>query len=453
LSTLIDQNVGVAASAFKAISASFKPLQAGVPQNLTSIAKASAAGTATVADQNSQAGSAAASIANTLSTAATNTLKGAVTAAGAVATSTLATNTIAATAGLAALNAVNSIVHSPAAASGAANNSTAAVSGATTTAQTAVTTTANAVGGTATAATVNGVTGPVTSVSNAVTGHALNTTIGGVQNAENNVSAVAGAGPTLAAGGLPALSNAAAVVQSGSIGSTAAVQASGLSNLPGGINTAASVINNSTTAVNRIPGTAQLTGLIQNAQASAMNSITAAATGAVAGITGAAAAAAKLGGLAALASNNLSVGGVAQLQSAISALAKGGIAAIKMPTVGFNTNSRATITAQTTKILGDPGIPAPNLTGGVSESTANDYQARLDQASALRKQLDQLETAWLAAADVGRSAQNTYIKLVNTYPAGSPNIETAKAALLQAQQDYKAAGEAYNNFRKAHPEL
>jgi hypothetical protein len=477
LSTLVDQSVGVAASAFKAISNSFKPLQAGVPQNLTAIAKTNAASTAALAGQNSQAGGLVAGITAGIATTATGLVKAATTAA----TSSLATNAIALAAGAGALAAVNSVIHSASTTAGTVNNSTASVTGAQSANQNAAAAAASAQGGTATLSTVGGVTAPVTSISNMVVGHALNTTIGGEENAVNNIAAVSGAGPTIAAGGLPALSNAAAVVQQGSIGSTAATLASGLSNLPGGINTAAAVINNAPAATTVVPGTSVLTTLINNTQtaamtgvatasgalggltakANALNSIAAtavlgalpqtAAASAVTGIAGAAAG--NLGGLAALAAAGLSVGGAAQLQSAISALAKGGIAAIKMPTVGFNTNNRAAITAQTTKILGDPGIPAPNLTGGVSESTANNYQTRVDSVAALRKQQDQLETAWLAAADVGRSAQNTYVTLVNTYPAGSPNIESAKAALLRAQQDYKAAGEAYKNFRKEHPEL
>jgi len=481
LSTLVDQSVGVAASAFKAISASFKPLQAGVPQNLTSIAKTNAANNATVADQNSQAGSSLASITNSITSAATSAATGAIKAATAVATSSLATNTLGIAAGLTALNAVNSIVHSASVVGGAVNNSTAAVTGAATATQTAITNAAGAIGGTATLSTAGGITGPVNSVSNNVVGNALNTTIGGVQNAVNNIAAVSGAGPTLAAGGLPALSNAAAVVQQGAIGATSATLASGLSNLAGGINTAASVVNNAPTARNNIPGTTSLTSLINNAQAAAMNGVSSAA-GALGGLTAkanalnsiaatavigalpqvaaasaaagiASAAASKLGGLASLAASGLSVGGIAQLQSAISALSKGGIAAIKMPTVGFNTNNRAAITAQTTKILGDPGIPAPNLTGGVSTSTANDYQTKLDQAADLQKQYSALQKTTNDAITTATDAQNKYITAKNNLPAGDPGIASAEDTLHNAVVVLRAAQAAEVAFLKAHPEV
>ena len=481
LSTLVDQSVGVAASAFKAISASFKPLKAGVPQNLTSIAKTNAANNATVANQNSQAGSALAGITNSITSAATGAATGAIKAATAIAASSLATNTLGITAGLTALNAVNSIVHSASVAGGAVNNSTAAVTGAVTATQTAATNVASAIGGTATLSTAGGITGPVTSISNEVVGHALNTTIGGVENAINNVAAVSGAGPTIAAGGLPALSNAAAVVQQGAIGATSATLASGLSNLAGGINTAASVVNNAPTARNNIPGTSALTSLINNAQAAAMNGVSSAA-GALGGLTSkanalnsiaatavigalpqvaaasaaagiASAAASKLGGLASLAASGLSVGGAAQLQSAISALSKGGIAAIKMPTVGFNTNNRAAITAQTTKILGDPGIPAPNLTGEVSASTANDYQTKVDQAADLQKQYSALQKATNDAISTATDAQNKYITAKNNLPAGDPGITSAEDTLHNAVVALRAAQAAEVAFLKAHPEV
>jgi len=463
LSSLVDQSKGIAASAFNAIKNSFTPLQAGIPQNLTAIAKANAAAAATIADQTSQAsGSLLGKV-----TGAVSSLAG---AAGSV--SSLAKDAIGSVSGaVAAVTSTAASLSNIAKATGAVNNSIASVAGEISSVSKSLSSIANAVGGTSTGITVGGITGAANSISAAVTGHALNTTIGGVENAVNNVAAIAGAGSTLAAGGLPALSNAASVIQQGASAATSSVLASGLSNLPGGINTVSAVLNNAKGAINSIPGSTALSGLIDNAHSSALNAVSPAAgplggltsatntltnltSSSINGIVGAlGAAASKLGGLTSLASAGLSAGGIAQLQSSIASLASGGPAAINLPTVGFNTNDRTSITAQTTSLLGDPGIPPPNLTGAVSTDTISTYEAQQAANQALSDQYNVLLNAVSSALSNLAITQSAYMTAENNLPAGDPGISTAYQAFLAASAVLAAAEDAVNAFQQSNPQF
>lgn len=500
LSSLLDQSKGIAGSAFGAISKSFIPLKAGVPQNLTSIAKENAAAAAAVASQTSQAsgsllGKAAGALGSISGaagavgsiTGAAGKLQGAVGsisgAAGSV--SGLAKGALGSMSGaVTAVTASASSLSNIAKATGAVNNSIASVAGGISSASRSLSSVASAVGGTSTGITVGGITGAANSISKAVTGHALNTTIGGIENAVNNVAAIAGAGSTLAAGGLPALSNAASVIQQGASAATSSVLASGLSNLPGGINTVSAVLNNAKGAVNSIPGANALSGLINNAHSSAINAVSSAA-GALGGLTSAAntlsnlvpsaksalggalgaasslggtlgnlsgalsGAASKLGGLTSLASAGLSVGAIAQLQSSIASLSSGGPAAINLPTVSFNTNDRASITAQTDSLIGDPGIPSPNLTGAVPAEAADTLQDRSNVVMEGAK----LGTAFINATSARDKALKAYDKAVKKLPAGDPAIAAARATYDAAVAAAESAYDTFKKFQNAHPEL
>jgi hypothetical protein len=430
LAGLVDKEKGVAASAFNAIKNSFKPFKAGVPQNLTQIAKANAAAAATIANQTTQAST---NLLNTVgsATGALSSIAGAAT--GALGAATGALSSVAGSVG-GITNAVASV-----------NNSVSSITGSVVSATNSVTAIAGA--GTAISSTINNVTAVASSVSNAVTGSALNTTIGGVQNAVNSVSALAGAGATIAAGGTVALTNAAVSIQQGASAATSSALASGLSNLPGGVNTVSNVVNQAAGAINTIPGTSALTGAIKSATSAAMNgvaSVTAATgalssvasnlgnvSGAINGALGSAtgalnnalgSAASQLGGLTALASAGLPVGAVAQLQSSIAALAGGTPGAIALPSVGFNTTDRASITKQIGATLGDPGIPTPNLVGAIPESA----KSAIDDA---RQKAEQEYKDAGAAFDTYivkiKAALDEYKKLDATLPQGDPAIDAA----------------------------
>lgn len=432
LAGLMDQAKGVAASAFNAIKNSFKPFKAGVPQNLTQIAKENAAAAAEVANQTTQAGSnllnAAGSIAGSASGAlssATGALSS-VSGAGAL-TGALSSASRAIGSATGALSSIAGSVGGITNAAASINNSVASITGGLNSATNAITSVVAT--GTAVSTTINNVTAVASSVSRAVTGSALNTTIGGVQNAVNSVSALAGAGATIAAGGTAALTNAAVSIQRGASAATSSALASGLSNLPGGINTVSNVMNQAAGAVNAIPGLGPLSGAIRAASSAAMNGLPAvtAATGALSSLAGNLGsvsgalgdAASRLGGLTALASAGLPVGAVAQLQSSIAALAGGTPGAIALPSVGFNTTDRTAITSQINATLGDPGIPTPNLVGSIPDTTIATLEDRIQTT---RAEARAARAAFVSLEQEAKVLLDEYKRLDRTLPPGDPKI-------------------------------
>jgi len=467
LAGLMDQAKGVAASAFDAIKNSFKPFRAGVPQNLTQIARDNAAAAAEVANQTTQAGSNLLNAAGSIAGGAVGALgsaTGALSSVGGALSGTVgalgsATGALSSVGGAITrtTGALSSIAGSVGGITNAAsiNNSVASITGGLTSVTNAITSVAGV--GTSISATINNVTAVASSVSGAVTGSALNTTIGGVQNAVNTVSALAGAGATIAAGGTAALTNAAASIQRGASAATSSALASGLSNLPGGINTVSTVVNQAAGAINAIPGLGPLSGAISAASSAAMNGLSSvtAATGAlsslagnldnVSGALGGAAgalsgalgdAASRLGGLTALASVGLPVGAIAQLQSSIAALAGGTPGAIALPSVGFNTTDRTAITNQINATLGDPGIPTPNLVGSIPETARASIDELEQQAQAENRAA---HAAFMEISATVIAALNEFKRLDSTLPPGDPKIAEA----YQKWRDL-AYGDEYN---------
>lgn len=443
LAGLMDQAKGVAGSAFAAVKDSFKELEEGVPQNLTQIAKDNAATAAAVADQMTGAAGEIKSV----TTDALGKLKGAAgKLSGAVGAATGALGQLKDAAGSLAATAsgvLNTVEGAVSTATAAAQNSVDSITGAATNAGAELAQAGKTLTDTATAITtsVNDVSAVATSFSGSIKS-AINTTIGGVEHATNSVGAIAGAGATLA-GGLAALSNQATAIQAGASASVSSILASGMSGLPGGLNTAASVMNNAVGAINKIPGTGGLTSLIKDAQSSAMNGLTSKLNGALGEIQG------KLGGLTAFASAGLPVGAVAQLQSAISSLSSGSPATISLPTVGFNTTNRVEIAAQTDSVIGDPGIPSPNLTGEIPQDAKN----TLEGQSKVLMEGSKLTTALTKAESAKNKALKAYDKAAKTLPAGDPAIAAAVAAYEAAEAARKAAYATFRAFCDAHPEV
>lgn len=397
LTGLLDQAKGISASAFDAIKKSLKPLKAGVPQNLTQIAKKAAAEAAEIANQTSQTSTSLLSGV----TGAASTLTGAVSGiAGGLSSVTGAVSGITGT--TSAIGSVSNVL-------GAVNNSVAGITGE----LTSVTNTLSSVTNTATsiATTVGGITAAAGSVSSPV---ASITNVGStVASAMNTVSAAGGAASVLASSGTSALSQVASTVQQGASTTIASSLASGLSNLPGGVNTVASVINNATGAINSIPGAEKISGLIQDAQSAIMNGLP------MPQIPG------ELNALASLASAGLPAGASAQLQSAISALSSGMGGAIKLPTIGLNTTDRTSITAQISNVLGNPKIPAPNLLGKISPDAdlalMEARQKIFDRGSEITERLDELRK-------LSDAAEKAYYKAKAELPAGDPKIDSLREA-------------------------
>jgi hypothetical protein len=487
LTSLVDKAAGVSASAFDAVKKSFKSFKPNIPQNLTQIAKDNAAEAAAVADQVGQAGTKLLNAAGAASAVVKTpgslgqAIKTVSTVAGAIGSVSGAIGKVSSLAG--AAGGLGGAV-------GSINNSISSISGELTNASSAL----SKVSGIAKAATttLNNVTAVVNTVKKSPTGSVLNTTIGGIENAVNNVSAMAGAGATITAGGLPALSNAASVVQKGAQAATSSAMASGLSNLPGGINTVASVTNNAPGATNVVPGTGNIKTAITNATTAVMNGLPSAASAAGAlssvagalgnnklagtlskvsgaigtlnklggaadalkkglpdlkGATSALGGAAgdiqgKLNGLTALASAGLPVGAIAELQSAISSLAGGTPGAIGLPAIGFNTTDRGAVTAQIGAVLGDPGIPAPNLVGEIPQETKSALDDKIAELKKKKAEINVKRKDLKAKRD---AALKEYRKAEKSLPKGDPAIMAAYKKYSDAFDEWQPVDLAYGN--------
>jgi len=393
LSGLIDSAKGIAGSAFNAIKNSFKPLQAGVPQNLSAIAKESAAGVAAVSEQSSQ-------LSKALGNAAGGALLGAATGALGLGGSAASGALNALTGGSNPLGSINNIT-------GAINNTVAGITG-------TVTSVTNSVGSLVNTAksvttTVGGITGATSSASTATLSKNLTNA---VQTAVDGVNAVAGASSMLKTGDLSSLSKAASVVQQGAAAASAAALASGISNLPGGIKTVSAVVNNATDAINKLPGADAISGLVKDAQAAALNGLPLPSLPS------------GLGALTSLASKGLPAGAAAELKSAISALSSGTGGSIKLPTIGFNTTDRGSITAQITSVLGDPKIPIPNLVGEISESVKGEVEQVLASGKELFKVIDQIDDF----NDKIDAAREAFYEAEATLPEGDPQVSELRKA-------------------------
>lgn len=220
LDDLITKTKGIAAGAFNAIVGSFKPLQAGVPQDLTAIAAK-----------------------NSAEAAATSVASAGQGALGSLAK---AATGLAATAGVAAL--------------------TKGVSGA----AGALTSKAGSVGAAIAAAGAGAVAGGIGQLASSATS--------GAAGAIDKLTSAAASSPSAllssATGSAAGLVDAAKGVASSAAASASSAIASGVSNLPGGSAVTGALVNSATGALqNASAGISKIGGLVASAQGAAMNGL------------------------------------------------------------------------------------------------------------------------------------------------------------------------------------
>lgn len=423
LTGLLDSVKGVAGSAYSAILSSFPKLQPKVPQFLSDHAKTMAAKSATAASQ--LAGS-------------TNTTDTTSAIADAIAKDEAATN-----------NSISSITGEIQGATNIASttqNLTNSVNTVSTNTLTSLVNTAGAV-----ASVVN----TATTVINTVTSATTNTSglINNVNTAINTVNGLAGAAQTLSSGGgLTSLANAAKSVQSGGGASKASNLASGVSNIPGGIQSVSSVLNRAAGAVNALPGTEQLSGTLSNAMTQVSNGL-ATASNALNDIQNIANTA---GGLASSIASKLPLGDASKLLSSLSALGAGGASPIKLPSLGINTVNRGELTSQIKSVIGDPGIPNPNFVGEIKEETVSALEQKQVE---VKQTLDSLSKELEAATTAADAAKKAYIEAARTLPEGDPGLAAARQKYNEAAAKQNVVAEKYvqafdaNELEKDNPLL
>jgi uncharacterized phage infection (PIP) family protein YhgE len=518
LTGLLDSVKGISGSAFSAIKDSFGKLEANKPQNLSNIAKETAAKAAiagnlpggqpafikSLTNLVSSSGDVvkdAVSIANGINNSVSKLtgLAGEVTSAansvtGAVSGVTKTINSVTGVAG----NLTTTI----SGATGAINNITKTVSGAadavsglaklpntinTGTINNSIVNSSNQLA-TAAGSVVNTLTGisntvnqlesagkQVTTLINSATSNGVDNLANSISGAVDNVNSLAGAATSLS-NGLSGLANAAKKTQSGGLAAKASQLSSGISNLPGGIKAFSSVLDKADDVLNKIPGTGQLTGLMNDLQTGATNGIgkvsstlTSASTtigqvgdalnkannviGSLGSVSSAlgdlSSAASKAGGLTAAIAGKLPLGQAAQLLSSVSALGAGGANPIKLPSLGINTTNRTGITAQIKGVLGNPKIPEPNLLGDIKDETVD----TLLQLQTATKARNQAEKKYKALTKEFNVAKKDFDTKYNTLPDGDPALDEAFIKVKEIAGRLETAIDEYEKTIAAEQEV
>lgn len=238
----------------------------------------------------------------------------------------------------------------------------------------------------------------------------------------------------------------------------------GISGLPGGMSSVASIVNNA-------PGSspspsAALSGItagLKNTSTGALNGISSLTAGSSlttslsAGPSGISDAVNKLKGtsslpagldtskqgLASLASAGLPASAAAALESNINSLNSSGPQPIKMPTIASNTVDRSEVTSQINSQLGDSKIPAPDFSGAGPTADAKSAQ---DSAATRKSEFLAAKQAYKTELDARTAAimkeGDAYKELKNTLPQGDPQIRAAKATGDANWKEYQAWSKA-----------
>ena len=402
LAGVIDQAKGISAGAFSAIAASFKPMQAGIPQNLSALAKKAADTTLE---------SAASDTTNALSQA-TQSL------------SSLAKN---------ATPSLN-LAGIASGASSLTNNLSAGV--------TKLLPNAGSVAGSLIQASKS-----LTSV----TGGSITPNLGSLSSIAQSAGSAATAfasSPTLTKG-LSSLSAAASTAATGLLSSTSASFASGLNSLPGGIGATASVTNLAKGALPSLPGTGDLKNAISGAATNALNGIGSQLSGAAGGLLSKVSGAA--GGLTAALTAGLPSGAASELQSALGSIASAG-SGIKVPSIALNTTDRGSINAAVVSQLGDPDIPAPNF-GEVDEAAKGKVEELSNQKTEYILAQGELIVASLKAENNMSETLDKYLTAQQNLPPGDPQIEIAKAAYDAAIAEYTSSQDKLKKLDEQYPAI
>jgi hypothetical protein len=113
----------------------------------------------------------------------------------------------------------------------------------------------------------------------------------------------------------------------------------------------------------------------------------------------------------------------------LSALGAGGASPIKLPSIGINTINRQSLTAQIKSVIGDPGIPEPNLLGEISESTIASFEQELLTAL---EDIQKIEDELNAALQVENTAYARLTAIERDAPFGDPAIAEARRIYIEA---------------------
>ena len=432
LSGVMDAAKGIAGSAFSAIAGSFKPLQAGVPQDLTAINLKNAADQL-AADTKTAAAPVVSSINSSLSAAGVDVTTGRIPAVDAA----FASGGIGA--GIQAFTGfigTSGLLNTSSIASGISNlpggqNAIASVTNSTTGSLSSVTSSLAGIGAIAnnlSAGALNGISSAsaaLSSKASLLTGSDLTGAGSSLSGALSNPSAaLASIGSSITG----VVSSVGSSISGFLSGAESSLSGSALSNPTfslDGLSGIGSSINGAVASAGAsITGALSSVGSLNASGAPSLDSLT---QGLQSGKQG----------LASLASAGLSASSAAALTASINSLSTSSPFPIKMPTVAEATVERGEINNQVTKLLGNPIIPPPNFTDSPGGATTNVvakqkiYFIYLDLKEAYNKEYE------IRFAAVNAEF-NAYVELKKTLPQGDPQLVRAKELGLQHTKEFEA---------------
>jgi hypothetical protein len=188
--------------------------------------------------------------------------------------------------------------------------------------------------------------------------------------------------------------------------SSVSARASGTINLPGGENVSSPNVNIT------FPGKEILSYVIQDAAAAKINGLLSPSTGIFSGSSS----------LNVSVISNLSIGAAAQLLSGLASISSQGKQKNKMPTTATNTTNRTGIEAKTKSLLNDPKIPAPNLSGEISQEVTSTLNTREKTNEEIRQNTTKIQGLTEQIATLRGQLREQR----STLPAGDPKIESTK---------------------------
>ena len=376
LSGLVDTTKRISGSAFAAISASFKPLQAGVPQNLTII-----------------------NLKNKLDQVATDTK----------AASTPLTTSFTSGLNSAGVDVVTGKI--PAVEAAVASDGVKAGLSALSGAMSNVPGMSGIVSPSALASGVSNLPGGQSALSSIVNPSSLTTsgisdTLSGLGSITKNASSAALNQISTATSGSSSLSD----LLSGNALIGAGASLSGVlsnpSSLPNGVTGSIPNISG-LPAVSGLPSISNLTQGLQSGRQP----------------------------LSSLVSTGLSPAAAASLTASMNSLSTASPFPIKMPTVAENTINRSEISSQIGNLLGDKKVPVPDFSGLTATTMRDLSQSEITAYDVNKKEIETLSDARFALVKAEADARYTLSKAKQDLPQGDPSIPALEQAVETAKNN------------------
>lgn len=136
--------------------------------------------------------------------------------------------------------------------------------------------------------------------------------------------------------------------------------------------------------------------------------------------------------LSSLVSTGLSPAAAASLTASMNSLSTASPFPIKMPTVAENTINRSEISSQISNLLGDKKVPAPNFSGLAATPMRDLSQSEIAAYDENKKEIETLSDSRFALVKAEADARYTLSKAKQDLPQGDPSIPALEQAVETA---------------------